>query len=66
MVTFWSHSTYLQENLLFDFFLTGRSFHLSFVNDEAKDFVDGVVHNVMNRYHGIKHITTGGIALDLT
>ena len=39
---------------------------LSFVNDEAKDFVDGVVHNVMNRYHGIKHITTGGIALDLT
>jgi hypothetical protein len=39
---------------------------LLFVNDEAKEFVDGIVHNVMNRYHGIKHITTGGIALDPT
>jgi hypothetical protein len=32
---------------------------LIFVNDEAKEFVDGVVH-IMNRYSGIKQITTGG------
>jgi transposase InsO family protein len=32
---------------------------LIFVNDEAKEFVDGVVHS-MNRYLGIKQITTGG------
>jgi hypothetical protein len=30
-----------------------------FVNDEAKEFVDGVVHS-MNRYLGVKQITTGG------
>jgi hypothetical protein len=35
-------------------------------HNEAKEFVDGVVHSVMNRYQGIKHITTGGIALDQT
>jgi len=39
---------------------------LLFVNDEAKEFVDGLVHSVMNRYVGIMQITTGGIALDLT
>jgi hypothetical protein len=42
---------------------------LIFVNDEAKEFVDGVVHSMnrylgvvhsMNRYLGIKQITTGG------
>jgi hypothetical protein len=32
---------------------------LIFVNDEAKEFVDGAVHS-MNRYLGIKQITTGG------
>ncbi len=32
---------------------------LIFVNDEAKECVDGVVHS-MNRYLGIKQITTGG------
>jgi hypothetical protein len=32
---------------------------LIFVNDEAKEFVDGVVHS-MHRYLGIKQITTGG------
>ena len=39
---------------------------LLFVNDEAKEFVDGLVHSVMNRYVGIMQITTGGIALDPT
>jgi hypothetical protein len=39
---------------------------LTFVNDEAKEFVDGLVHSVMNRYVGIMQITTGGIALDPT
>ncbi len=55
-----------QENLLFGFFLIGRWFHLLFVNNEAKQFVDDVIYSVMNRYHGINHITTEGIALDLT
>ena len=32
-----------------------------FVNDEAKEFVDGLVHSVMNRYVGIMQITTGSI-----
>ena len=32
---------------------------LLFLNDEAKEFVDGTVH-AMNRYLGIKQITTGG------
>ena len=32
---------------------------LIFVNDEAQEFVGGVVHS-MNRYLGIKQITTGG------
>jgi transposase InsO family protein len=32
---------------------------LIFVNDEAKEFVDGTVQS-MNRYLGIKQITTGG------
>ena len=31
---------------------------LIFVNDEAQEFVGGVVHR-MNRYLGIKQITTG-------
>ena len=39
---------------------------LLFVNDEAKEFVDGLVYSVMNRYVGIMQITTGGIALDPT
>ena len=39
---------------------------LLFVNDEAQEFVDGLVHSVMNRYVGIMQITTGGIALDPT
>ena len=39
---------------------------LLFVNDEPKEFVDGLVHSVMNRYVGIMQITTGGIALDPT
>ena len=32
---------------------------LIFVNDEAQEFVGGVVHS-MNRYLGIKQVTTGG------
>jgi hypothetical protein len=32
---------------------------LKFVNDEAKEFVNSVVHS-MNRYLDIKQITTGG------
>ena len=32
---------------------------LLFLNDEAKEFVDGTVH-AMNQYLGIKQITTGG------
>jgi hypothetical protein len=33
---------------------------LIFVNDEAKEFVDGVVHST-NRYLGIKQLQLGGI-----
>ena len=48
-------------------FLPDRKIELLlFVNDEAKEFVDGLVHSVMNRYVGIMQITTGGIALDPT
>ena len=36
-----------------------RGVPLIFVNDEAQEFVGGVVHS-MNRYLGIKQITTGG------
>ena len=32
---------------------------LLFLNDEAKEFVDGTVH-AMNQYLGIKQIITGG------
>ncbi len=39
---------------------------LLFVNDETEEFVDGVVHSVMNRYVGIMQIATGGITLDPT
>ncbi len=36
-----------------------RGVPLTFVNDEAQEFVGGVVYS-MNRYIGIKQITTGG------
>ncbi len=36
-----------------------RRVPLIFVNDEAQEFVGGAVHS-MNRYLGIKQITTGG------
>ena len=36
-----------------------RGVPLMFVNDEAQEFAGGVVHS-MNRYLGIKQITTGG------
>jgi hypothetical protein len=36
----------------------GSSLNIRQGNDEAKEFVDGVVHS-MNRYLGIKQITTG-------
>ncbi len=74
MMTYWSHSTYALQKFLYGFFLIGRwkgqrkrysglifqkGVPLIFVNNEAKEFVDYVVHS-MNRYLGIKQISTGG------
>jgi hypothetical protein len=70
IVTYWSHSTYVLWFLpdrkmegVAKALLSGLIFQkgvpLIFVNDEAKEFVDGVVHS-MNRYLAIKQIITGG------
>ncbi len=40
-----------------------RGVPLIFVNDEAQEFIDSVVHS-MNRYLGIKQITTGDTTPD--